>query len=168
MGCRSASGITGSMNASVANRLHEPCQTWARAASVARAARTAVPAVVGKRQRSRAASVSCGGLRSGPRASFAAHRSRKAIMPSFDIVSEVNQVEVRNAVDQANKEIGTRFDFKGSDARVEIAGQGADALRRRRLQAEAGHRRARGQAHQARGGRPVAEARRPGRSPATR
>lgn len=41
-------------------------------------------------------------------------------MPSFDIVSEVNQVEVRNAVDQANKEVGTRFDFKGSDARVEI------------------------------------------------
>jgi hypothetical protein len=40
-------------------------------------------------------------------------------MPSFDIVSEVNQVEVRNAVDQANKEIGNRFDFKGSDARVE-------------------------------------------------
>ena len=33
----------------------------------------------------------------------------------------MNQVEVRNAVDQANKEIGTRFDFKGSDARVEIA-----------------------------------------------
>ena len=42
-------------------------------------------------------------------------------MPSFDIVSEVNQVEVRNAVDQANKEISTRFDFKGSDARVEYA-----------------------------------------------
>jgi hypothetical protein len=41
-------------------------------------------------------------------------------MPSFDIVSEVNQVEVRNAVDQANKELATRFDFKGSDARVEI------------------------------------------------
>ena len=40
-------------------------------------------------------------------------------MPSFDIVSEVNQVEVRNAVDQANKEVSTRFDFKGSDARVE-------------------------------------------------
>ncbi len=40
-------------------------------------------------------------------------------MPSFDVVSEVNQVELRNAVDQANKEIGTRFDFKGSDARVE-------------------------------------------------
>jgi cyclic-di-GMP-binding protein len=42
-------------------------------------------------------------------------------MPSFDIVSEVNQVEVRNAVDQTNKEVSTRFDFKGSDARVETA-----------------------------------------------
>ena len=42
-------------------------------------------------------------------------------MPSFDIVSEVNQVEVRNAVDQTNKEVSTRFDFKGSDARVEHA-----------------------------------------------
>jgi uncharacterized protein YajQ (UPF0234 family) len=41
-------------------------------------------------------------------------------MPSFDIVSEVNQVEVKNAVDQCNKEISNRFDFKGSDARVEI------------------------------------------------
>jgi uncharacterized protein YajQ (UPF0234 family) len=44
-------------------------------------------------------------------------------MPSFDIVSEVNQVEVRNANDQANREIGTRFDFKGSDARVEYDGK---------------------------------------------
>jgi uncharacterized protein YajQ (UPF0234 family) len=42
-------------------------------------------------------------------------------MPSFDIVSDMNQVEVRNAVDQANKEITNRFDFKGSDARVEYA-----------------------------------------------
>jgi hypothetical protein len=40
---------------------------------------------------------------------------------SFDIVSEVNEVELRNAVDQANKEISNRFDFKGSDARVEQA-----------------------------------------------
>ncbi|MEO6566727.1 MAG: YajQ family cyclic di-GMP-binding protein, partial [Casimicrobiaceae bacterium] len=40
-------------------------------------------------------------------------------MPSFDIVSEVNEVEVNNAVDQTNKEVSTRFDFKGSDARVE-------------------------------------------------
>jgi hypothetical protein len=42
-------------------------------------------------------------------------------MPSFDIISEVNQVEVRNALDQANKELSTRFDFKGSDARAELA-----------------------------------------------
>jgi len=40
-------------------------------------------------------------------------------MPSFDIVSEVDKQEVRNAVDQVNKEVGARFDFKGSDARVE-------------------------------------------------
>ena len=40
-------------------------------------------------------------------------------MPSFDIVCEANLVEVRNALDQANKEISTRFDFKGSDARIE-------------------------------------------------
>ncbi|HEX2605479.1 MAG TPA: YajQ family cyclic di-GMP-binding protein [Oxalicibacterium sp.] len=40
-------------------------------------------------------------------------------MPSFDTVSEANMVEVKNAIDQANKEISTRFDFKGSDARVE-------------------------------------------------
>ena len=40
-------------------------------------------------------------------------------MPSFDVVSEANIVEVKNAVDQAGKEITTRFDFKGSDARVE-------------------------------------------------
>jgi cyclic-di-GMP-binding protein len=40
-------------------------------------------------------------------------------MPSFDIVCEANEVEVKNAVDQANKEIGNRFDFKGSDARIE-------------------------------------------------
>ncbi len=40
-------------------------------------------------------------------------------MPSFDIVSEVDKPELRNAVEQANKEITGRFDFKGSDARVE-------------------------------------------------
>jgi uncharacterized protein YajQ (UPF0234 family) len=40
-------------------------------------------------------------------------------MPSFDVVCEANLVEVKNAVDQANKEISTRFDFKGSDARIE-------------------------------------------------
>ena len=40
-------------------------------------------------------------------------------MPSFAIVSEADAVELRNALDQANKEISTRFDFKGSDARVD-------------------------------------------------
>ncbi|MGQ9686021.1 MAG: YajQ family cyclic di-GMP-binding protein [Thiobacillaceae bacterium] len=40
-------------------------------------------------------------------------------MPSFDIVSEVDKQELKNAVDQANKEIANRFDFKGSDARIE-------------------------------------------------
>ncbi len=40
-------------------------------------------------------------------------------MPSFDITSEVNKVELKNAIDQTNKEISTRFDFKGSDARIE-------------------------------------------------
>lgn len=40
-------------------------------------------------------------------------------MPSFDTVSEANMVEVKNAIDQANKEISNRFDFKGTDARIE-------------------------------------------------
>jgi len=40
-------------------------------------------------------------------------------MPSFDTVSEANMVEVKNAIEQANKEISNRFDFKGSDARIE-------------------------------------------------
>jgi len=39
-------------------------------------------------------------------------------MPSFDIVSEVDLHEVSNAVDQTNREVGTRFDFKGSDAGI--------------------------------------------------
>ncbi|HIP53226.1 MAG TPA: YajQ family cyclic di-GMP-binding protein [Chromatiales bacterium] len=41
-------------------------------------------------------------------------------MPSFDIVSEVDLQEVRNAVDQANREVGTRFDFKGVNAKFEL------------------------------------------------
>ena len=40
-------------------------------------------------------------------------------MPSFDAACKPNMVEVRNALDQANKEIANRFDFKGSDARIE-------------------------------------------------
>ena len=42
-------------------------------------------------------------------------------MPSFDVVTEVDKVELKNAVDQANKEISNRFDFKGSDARIELS-----------------------------------------------
>jgi len=41
-------------------------------------------------------------------------------MPSFDIMCEANAVELKNAVDTANKEIANRFDFKGSDARIEL------------------------------------------------
>jgi cyclic-di-GMP-binding protein len=43
-------------------------------------------------------------------------------MPSFDVVSEVDLQEVRNAVDQANREVKTRFDFKGVDASFEQTG----------------------------------------------
>ncbi|HHJ39464.1 MAG: YajQ family cyclic di-GMP-binding protein [Methylothermaceae bacteria B42] len=44
-------------------------------------------------------------------------------MPSFDIVSEVDLHEAANAVDQANREVSTRFDFKGSGARFELEGE---------------------------------------------
>ncbi|MDH3762461.1 MAG: YajQ family cyclic di-GMP-binding protein [Gammaproteobacteria bacterium] len=43
-------------------------------------------------------------------------------MPSFDVVSEVDHHELSNALDQANREIGTRYDFKGSNARIEASG----------------------------------------------
>lgn len=46
-------------------------------------------------------------------------------MPSFDTVIEPDLVELRNAVEQANKEIGTRFDFKGSSALVELTEKSA-------------------------------------------
>jgi len=66
-------------------------------------------------------------------------------VPSVDIVSQVNQQEVKNAVEQANKEVQNRYDFKGSDARIEQSelvltvyaddefklGQVADVLRQR-------------------------------------
>jgi len=41
-------------------------------------------------------------------------------MPTFDIISEFDTHEVKNAIDQANKEIATRFDFKGTDSSVEL------------------------------------------------
>ncbi len=47
-------------------------------------------------------------------------------MPSFDTVLEPNLVELRNAVEQSNKEIGTRFDFKGSSAHIESVESGKD------------------------------------------
>src|SRR5210317_1584527 len=43
-------------------------------------------------------------------------------MPSFDVVSEVDHHELSNALDQANREIGTRYDFKGSNANIDQAG----------------------------------------------
>ncbi|MGX5659767.1 YajQ family cyclic di-GMP-binding protein [Castellaniella ginsengisoli] len=43
-------------------------------------------------------------------------------MPSFDVVSEVDKHELTNAVDQANRELATRFDFKGTDASFELDG----------------------------------------------
>lgn len=42
-------------------------------------------------------------------------------MPSFDISSEIDEQEVRNAVDQAQREISTRFDFKGTDSAIELS-----------------------------------------------
>ena len=41
-------------------------------------------------------------------------------MPSFDVVSEVDKQEVDNAINQARKELSTRFDFKGSKAKIEL------------------------------------------------
>ncbi len=41
-------------------------------------------------------------------------------MPTFDVVSEVNMQEVKNAVNQASREVDTRFDFKGKNARFEL------------------------------------------------
>lgn len=42
-------------------------------------------------------------------------------MPSFDIVSEIDKHELQNAVDQANKEVTTRYDFKGTDSSFELS-----------------------------------------------
>jgi uncharacterized protein YajQ (UPF0234 family) len=49
-------------------------------------------------------------------------------MPTFDVVSEVDMQEIRNAVDQANREASTRFDFKGTDSSIEL-GSGELVLR---------------------------------------
>ena len=44
-------------------------------------------------------------------------------MPTFDVVSEVDMQEVRNAVDQARREIANRYDFKDTDSSIELEGQ---------------------------------------------
>ena len=49
-------------------------------------------------------------------------------MPTFDVISEVDMQEVRNAVDQASREAATRFDFKGTDSAIEL-GTGEMVLR---------------------------------------
>jgi cyclic-di-GMP-binding protein len=48
------------------------------------------------------------------------HGGKVAFMPSFDVVSEVDQQEVRNAVDQASREIANRYDFKGTNSSIEL------------------------------------------------
>jgi len=58
-----------------------------------------------------------GSTAAGARSLQPTHERRT--MPSFDITSEVNKVELKNAIEQCNKEISNRFDFKGSDARIE-------------------------------------------------
>lgn len=47
-------------------------------------------------------------------------------MPTFDVVSQVDMQEVRNAVDQASREVSTRFDFKGTDSTVELKDSGIE------------------------------------------
>jgi len=49
-----------------------------------------------------------------------------AAMPSFDVVSEVDMQEVRNAVDQASREIGNRYDFKGTNSTIELTDDAID------------------------------------------
>ena len=49
-------------------------------------------------------------------------------MPSFDVVSEVDMHEVNNAIDQANREVGTRFDFKGVNSKFELMEQEAISI----------------------------------------
>ena len=53
----------------------------------------------------------------GPR-----HQASVSDMPTFDVVSQVDMQEVRNAVDQATRELGTRFDFRGTGSSIELAG----------------------------------------------
>jgi uncharacterized protein YajQ (UPF0234 family) len=63
-----------------------------------------------------------GGRFAGNPLSYPDCQPQERIMPSFDVVSQVDLQEVRNAVDQANREVTTRFDFKGTDASFEQNG----------------------------------------------
>ena len=58
-------------------------------------------------------------------------------MPSFDVVNQVDEQEVRNAVDQANREVVNRYDFRGTDTRFEVtdAGISAESASEGRLEA---------------------------------
>ena len=58
------------------------------------------------------------------RVAFAPPPCLPLVMPSFDTVLEPNLVELRNALEQSNKEIATRFDFKGTSARIESSETG--------------------------------------------
>ena len=62
-----------------------------------------------------------------PRPGQTRRRRYGGAMPTFDIVSQVDMQEVRNAVDQAQRELATRFDFKGTESTVELHGHGAAA-----------------------------------------
>ena len=50
-------------------------------------------------------------------------------MPSFDIVSEIDKTELQNAVDNSNRELATRYDFRGVEAKIELAGDETIALK---------------------------------------
>ena len=71
-------------------------------------------------------------------------------MPSFDIVSQVNSMEIENAVNQAKKELANRFDFKGSKAEIVLEKDRDQALRRQRVQGRDAERDRHRQARQAR------------------
>ena len=83
-------------------------------------------------------------------------------MPSFDIVSELNPHEVANAIDQANREVGTRFDFKGTGAKFELAELRDHAERAGRLPAQADDGHPQAEADQARHRHRLHESRRAG------
>ena len=67
--------------------------------------------------------VRTGRARSGGKGRTSGRRDRATVlgMPTFDVVSEIDKQEIRNAVDQASREVGTRFDFKNTDSTIELS-----------------------------------------------